>query len=265
MQTAQRVVIEMPATLINSGAGEKDSKMPVAAYARVSTDREEQEDSFERQVEHYTQLIQQQESWEFVEVYADPGISGTKAEKRPNFMRMIEDCRQGKIKRILVKSISRFARNTIDALLYIRELRDLGVGITFETENIDTLTQGGEVLLTILAAIAEEESRSISKNVRWAFQRKFKQGDVMINTGIMLGYKKVGKDENGNSVYKIVEEEAEIVRRIYREYVMGKSITGICRDLEKDGITTKLGSTKWRPSTVKKMLMNTILKTATLQ
>lgn len=256
MQTAQRVVIEMPATLINSGAGKKANKMPVAAYARVSTDREEQEDSFERQVEHYTQLIQQQESWEFVEVYADPGISGTKAEKRPNFMRMIEDCRQGKIKRILVKSISRFARNTIDALVYIRELRDLGVGITFETENIDTLTQGGEVLLTILAAIAEEESRSISKNVRWAFQRKFKQGDVMINTGIMLGYKKVGKDENGNSVYEIVEEEAEIVRRIYREYVMGKSITGICRDLENDGITTKLGSTKWRPSTVKKMLMN---------
>ena len=121
MQTAQRVVIEMPATLINSGAGKKANKMPVAAYARVSTDREEQEDSFERQVEHYTQLIQQQESWEFVEVYADPGISGTKAEKRPNFMRMIEDCRQGKIKRILVKSISRFARNTIDALVYIRE------------------------------------------------------------------------------------------------------------------------------------------------
>ena len=161
---------------------ETPSKLLVAAYARVSTEKEEQEDSFERQVEHYKQMIGARPDWQYVEIYADPGISGTRAEKRPDFLRMIEDCRAGKIQKVLVKSISRFARNTVDALNYIRELRELGISVYFESENIDTLTPGGEVLLTILAAMAEQESRTISSNIKWAWQRKFQNGDVVLNT-----------------------------------------------------------------------------------
>lgn len=117
-------------------------------------------------------------------MYADPGITGTKAAVRPEFMRMIDDCRAGKIKKILVKSISRFARNTVDALTYIQELRDLGISVYFENENIDTLTSGGEVMLTILAAIAEQESRDISSNIKWAFQKKFERGEVTIKNQV---------------------------------------------------------------------------------
>ena len=129
-------------------------KKVVAAYARVSTEKEEQEDSFERQVAHYTKLITSNPEWKFGGIYADPGITGTRAEKRPDFMRMIADCRAGKIDRIYVKSISRFARNTVDALNYIRELKELGIGIQFESENNDTHSTGGEALLTIPAAMA---------------------------------------------------------------------------------------------------------------
>ena len=223
----------------------------VAAYARVSTEKEEQEDSFERQVQHYTEYINAHKEWKFGGIYADPGISGTKAEARPDFMRMINDCRAGKINRILVKSISRFARNTVDALTYIRELRDLGISVQFESENIDTLTPGGEVLLTILAAIAEQESRTISSNIKWAWARKAQRGEVTINTGLMLGYV---KEKDGS--YSINEDEAWIIRRIFREYVSGVSTTQICRGLEADGIKTKLGKNKWYPTAVMKMLQN---------
>ena len=155
---------------INNGLG---TQLNVAAYARVSTDSEEQEDSFERQVDYYTRYISANPNWKLVKVYSDPGISGTRAEKRPGFQQMIEDCRSGKINRILVKSIARFARNTVDALKYIRELKELGVSIFFEAHNIDTGTPGGDVLITILAATAEEESRTISKNIKWSYQKKF--------------------------------------------------------------------------------------------
>ena len=169
----RRVVREIPAAAIfNIPKAAAVTKLLVAAYARVSTEKEEQEDSFERQVEHYTALINGKSDWQLVEVYADPGISGTRAEKRPNFMRMIADCRAGKIQKVMVKSISRFARNTVDALNYIRELKDLGISVFFESENIDTLTPGGEVLLTILAAMAEQESRTMSTNIKWSYQKK---------------------------------------------------------------------------------------------
>ena len=139
----RRVVREIPRIdILQVAASTEKDLLPVAAYARVSTEKDEQEDSFERQVEHYTQLISANKEWRMVEIYKDPGISGTRAEKRPDFMRMIDDCRAGKIKKILVKSISRFARNTVDALQYIREQRDLGISVYFENENIDTLTPG---------------------------------------------------------------------------------------------------------------------------
>lgn len=169
---------------------------------------------------------------------------------------MIEDCRAGKIQKVLVKSISRFARNTVDALQYIRELKDLGISVYFESENIDTLTPGGEVLLTILAAMAEQESRTISSNIKWAWQRKFQKGDVILNTGLMLGYRKIGKDDEGHDVYEINEEEAEIVRRIYREFIAGYSITQIAKRLQADGVKTKLGKENWRHNVIESILTN---------
>lgn len=253
---AKRVVRELPSVRMFNPAGltQEAPKMVVAAYARVSTEKEEQEDSFERQVEHYTVLIQSKSEWGFGGIYADPGITGTRAEKRPDFMRMITDCRAGKIQKILVKSISRFARNTVDALCYIRELKDLGISIYFESENIDTLTPGGEVLITILAAMAEQESRTMSTNIKWSYQKKFQQGEVTLNTGLMLGYTKVG---TGNEAeYIINEKEAEIVRRIYREYLAGITVTRIGKGLEDDGILTKLGKPHWHTSVILNILQN---------
>lgn len=251
MEQTRRIVHRMPSADMFRTSHYAAPKKVVAAYARVSTEKEEQEDSFERQVEHYTQLITSNPEWHFGGIYADPGITGTRAEKRPDFMRMIADCRAGKIDRIYVKSISRFARNTVDALNYIRELKELGIGIQFESENIDTLSTGGEVLLTILAAMAEQESRTMSTNIKWAYQKKFEKGEVMINTGTVLGYRKAASGE-----YEIVEEEAEIVRRIFREYVSGMSVPQIARRLEADGFKTKRGSEVWRPNAVLGILKN---------
>ena len=253
----RRVVREIPAAAIfNIPKAATVQKLLVAAYARVSTEKEEQEDSFERQVEHYTALINGKSDWQLVEVYADPGISGTRAEKRPNFMRMIADCRAGKIQKVMVKSISRFARNTVDALNYIRELKDLGISVFFESENIDTLTPGGEVLLTILAAMAEQESRTMSTNIKWSYQKKWQNGEVTLNTGLMLGYIKSGKDEEGRDTYAINEAEAAIVRRIYREFLDGAAINRIAKGLEMDGIPTKLGRKKWNYSVIVSILTN---------
>lgn len=256
MATVRRVLKSMPQIFIDGTAAEEVNRLKVAAYARVSTEREEQEDSFERQVAHYTTLINARADWQMVGIYADPGITGTKAEKRPDFLRMIQDCRDRKIQKVLVKSISRFARNTVDALNYIRELKDLGISVCFESENIDTMTPGGEVLITILAAMAEQESRTISSNIRWAYQKKFERGEVVINTGLMLGYKKVGKDKDGMPIYEIDEEEAEIVRRIYREYASGASVTRIAKSLQDDEIKTKRGSTRWLPRSIEGILTN---------
>lgn len=236
---------------------ETDNRLRIAAYARVSTDRDEQEFSFERQKEHFTQVISARSAeWKMVGIYADEGITGTKADKRPDFKRMVQDCRDGKIDKILVKSISRFARNTVDTLNTIRELRDMGIGVIFESENFDTLTPGGEVLLTILAAIAEQESRTMSMSIKWAYQRKFQRGDVVLHTAQQLGYRRVGMDENKQLIYEIVEEEAKIVRRIYSEFLEGVSITDICRGLEAEGITTKTGKTHWYPASVRSILQN---------
>jgi len=249
-QAAARVVRRIPASELFSKQ-EYKPQMVVAAYARVSTEKEEQEDSFERQVQHYTDLITKRPDWLFGGIYADPGITGTRADKRPDFMRLIEDCRAGKINKVLVKSISRFARNTVDALNYIRELKDLGVSVYFENENVDTLTPGGEVLLTILAAMAEQESRTMSTNIKWSYQKKFQNGEVILNTSILLGY---GKNSKGE--YVIIEEEAEIVRRIFREYVGGTSIPHIAKILEEAGAKTKLGNTKWKNNSIMGILRN---------
>lgn len=229
----------------------KVHKTRVAAYCRVSTEYEEQESSYEVQVEHYTTYIKSNPEWELVEVYADDGISGTNTKKRDEFNRMIEDCNAGKIDMILTKSISRFSRNTVDCLKYTRELKALNIAVFFEKENINTLDAKGEVLITIMAALAQQESESLSANVRLGIQFRNQQGKVQVNHNRFLGYT---KDENGKLI--IDPEEAEIVRRIYAEYLDGASFLQIKRRLEADGIRNGAGNKKWYESNIKQILTN---------
>lgn len=229
----------------------KVQKTRVAAYCRVSTEYEEQESSYDVQVEHYTTYIKSKPEWEFVEVYADDGISGTNTKKRDEFNRMIDDCKAGKIDMILTKSISRFSRNTVDCLKYTRELKALNIAVFFEKENINTLDAKGEVLMTIMAALAQQESESLSANVRLGIQFRNQQGKVQVNHNRFLGYT---KDENGKLV--IVPEQAEIVKRIYAEYMDGASFLQIKRGLEADGVLNGAGNKKWEVSNIRQILTN---------
>lgn len=226
-------------------------KIRVAAYCRVSTDSEEQETSYEAQVSHYTEYIKSKPEWQMVEVYADDGISGTNTAKRDEFNRMIADCEAGKIDLILTKSISRFSRNTLDCLKYTRKLKALNIAVFFEKENINTMDSKGEVLLTIMASLAQQESESLSANVRMGIQYRNQQGKVQVNHNWFLGYT---KDAEGNLV--IDPEQAEIVRRIYREYLEGASFLQIKRNLEADGIPNGAGHLKWHESNIHQILTN---------
>ena len=226
-------------------------KIRVAAYCRVSTDSEEQETSYEAQVQHYTEYIRSRPDWEFVEIYADDGISGTNTRKRDEFNRMIADCEARKIDMIITKSISRFSRNTLDCLKYTRKLKALNIAVFFEKENINTLDSKGEVLLTIMASLAQQESESLSANVRMGIQYRNQQGKVQVNHNWFLGYT---KDAGGNLV--IDPEQAEIVRRIYREYLEGASFLQIKRSLEADGIENGAGHLKWHESNIQQILTN---------
>lgn len=227
------------------------AKKRVAAYCRVSTDTEEQLSSYEAQVSYYEDYIKKRPDWEFVGIYADEGITGTNTKKRTDFHRMIDDCLAGKIDMVITKSVSRFARNTLDCLRYVRMLKEKGVGIFFEKENIDTLDSKGEVLLTILSSLAQDESRSISENSRWGIMRRFQQGKVRVNHKKFTGY---DKDENGELI--INEQEAAIVRRIFAEYLAGKGLKAIGKGLEADGIATATGNAVWHESVIKQMLQN---------
>ena len=235
----------------STAAKEKIKKLRVAAYCRVSTETEEQKSSYEEQVAHYTEFIKKNTEWEFAGIFADDGISGTNTKKREEFNRMIEECMEGNIDLVITKSISRFARNTLDCLKYIRQLKEKYIAVYFEKENINTMDAKGEVLLTIMASLAQQESQSLSQNVKLGLQYRYQQGKVQVNHNRFMGYT---KDEEGNLI--IVPEEAEIIKRIYREYLEGKSLVGIGRDLEKDGILTAAGKPRWRPETIKKILLN---------
>ena len=247
MAINNRVVQERP-VLYRPNMTAVTAKEKVTYYARVSTENDEQEDSYERQREHFEEKIMANPKWEYVPGYADWGVTGTKAEARKNFMRMIEDCRAGKINRILVKSISRFARNTVDTLMYIRELREMGISVFFETQNIDTMSASGDVLITILAAMAEQESRTMSTNIKWAYQKRFKDGQVLINPAT-LGYKKDGDE------YEIVEEEAEIIRMVFRNYLAGDSVRQIADALNAEGYMTRKGN-GFKPNSILNILAN---------
>ena len=230
---------------------EEKPKLRVAAYCRVSADRDEQESSYEAQVEHYTEFIDRNPEWQLAGIYANDGISGTNTKKREEFNRMIEDCMASKIDMVITKSISRFARNTLDCLKYIRQLKEKNISVYFEKENINTMDAKGEVLLTIMASLAQQESQSLSQNVKLGLQFRYQAGKVQVNHNRFLGYT---KDDEGSLV--IVPEEAEIVLRIYREYLEGASLFQIGQGLEADGIKTAAGSDCWLQSTLKKILTN---------
>ncbi len=227
------------------------TKLRVAAYARVSTEQDEQQSSYEAQVRYYTNYIMNHERWEFVEVFADEGITGTNTKKRDGFNSMVERALNGEIDLILTKSISRFARNTVDTLQTVRQLKAAGVEVIFEKENIHTFDPKCEVLLTIMSSLAQEESRSISENVRWGKEKSMRDGLVYMPYGHFMGYR---KGEDGRP--EIVEEEAEIIRQIYRDFLSGKSISQIAKELTEKGIITPGGKKNWSISTVRSILSN---------
>lgn len=230
-----------------------------AAYARVSTDSEEQLTSYEAQVDYYTKYIKSQSDWEFVDVYTDEGISATNTKKRDGFNRMVQDALDGKIDLIVTKSVSRFARNTVDSLTTVRKLKGAGVEVYFEKENIWTLDSKGELLITIMSSLAQEESRSISENVTWGQRKRFADGKVSIPYGQFLGYRK-GTD----GLPEIVPEEAEIVRTIYRMCIEGKSTNAIAKHLSQQGVPTPAGKQVWQQATVESILRNEKYKGAAL-
>ncbi|MFM1524451.1 MULTISPECIES: recombinase family protein [Helcococcus] len=227
------------------------SKRRVAGYARVSTESDEQFTSYEAQVDYYTNYIKQRADWEFVGIYTDEGISGTNTKRREGFNNMVEDALSGKIDLIITKSVSRFARNTVDSLTTVRELKDAGVEVYFEKENIWTFDSKGELLITIMSSLAQEESRSISENVTWGHRKRFSDGKVSVPFGNFLGY---DRGEDGNLV--VNKEEAKIVKKIYKYFLQGLSPYGISKKLTEEGIPTVQGKKNWASGTIKRILTN---------
>ena len=248
-----RAVTMIPATknLFTALPTASVARRKVAGYARVSTDSEEQQTSYEAQVDYYTRYIQSREDWEFVAVYTDEGISATNTKHRDGFKQMVKDALAGKIDLIVTKSVSRFARNTVDSLTTVRKLKEHGTEIYFEKENIFTFDSKGELLITIMSSLAQEESRSISENVTWGQRKRFADGKVSMPYKQFLGYE---KGEDGTPV--INKEEAAIVRLIYRLFLEGKTPAGICRYLEQKSIPTPSGKQKWSQTTIDSILSN---------
>lgn len=226
-----------------------EKKIRMAAYCRVSTDQDEQLNSFENQVEYYTRYINENPKYELAGIYADEGISGTNTKKRKEFQRMIADCEAKKIDMVIVKSISRFARNTQDCLMYSRKLKNLGIGIIFEKENINTLDATGELLFTILSSLAQDESRNISENCKWGIRSNFQKGIPHINTYKFMGF---DKDEEGRLV--INKKEAKLVKRIFKDFLEGVNPEDIARNLNEEGVPGVSGEPKWIKATILGML-----------
>ena len=226
-------------------------QLRVAAYCRVSTDDEEQLTSYEAQQTYYTDKIMTNPDWTMAGIYADEGITGTKATKRPEFLKMIRKCKQKKIDLILVKSISRFARNTVDCLNYIRTLKSLGIAVIFEKENINTLNEDSEMLTTIMGAFAQAESESISQNVKWGVRQAMKEGRVSIRYKNLYAY-----DEGEDGQPRIIESEAAVIRRINDEFLSGRSLPMIKDGLEADKILTPKGGNVWAVSAIRNLLKN---------
>ena len=223
----------------------------VAPYCRVSTGSEEQLTSFTAQMDYYTQRIADTEGWTMVKMYADKGITGTSAKKRPEFLKMIRDAEKGKIDLVITKSVSRFTRNTLDGLEYVRHLKRCGVGVYFEKENTNTLNMSNEMILTFMMSQAQSESESLSTNVKWGFRKRFQDGVVYYHYDSFLGYR-----EGPDGAPEIDPDQAPVVRRIFAHYLMGYSVARICRDLMEDGVPTARGGGKWCDTTVRNILQN---------
>ncbi len=250
-----RSVTVIPATIdpVLKRVGVTAQKRRAAAYARVSTDKDEQFTSYEAQVDYYTQYIMKRSDWEFVKVYTDEGISALGTKKRDGFNEMIADALAGKIDLIITKSVSRFARNTVDSLVTIRKLKEKGVEVFFEKENIYSMDGKGELLLTIMSSLAQEESRSISENVTWGQRKRFSDGKVSLPYKRFLGYDKAPVKDDPPVVNR---EQAEIVRRIYTRFMQGQTSCGIARELIAEGIPTPGGKTNWQKTTIESILSN---------
>ena len=229
----------------------KTEKRRVAGYARVSTDKDDQFASYEAQIDYYTKYIQARPDWEFVKVYTDEGVTGTCVRLRPGFNAMINDALEGRIDLIVTKSISRFARNTVDSLTAIRRLKEAGCECFFEKENIYTFDGKGELMITIMSSLAQEESRSISENVTWGMRKRFADGQYVFHYSEFLGYRK-GSD----GAPKVDRAEARTVRRIYQMCLQGMSLYSICKKLEESGEKTPSGKSRWYYNVVKSILTN---------
>ena len=251
-QTLERRVRVIPATKkLTAVGGSRHGRQRVAAYCRVSTDSEEQLNSYEAQKAYYTQKIEENPDWELAGIFADKGLSGTSMKKRDNFNKMIAACRRGRIDTILTKSLSRFARNTVDCLETVRMLKAHGIGVIFEKENINTLTESSEFLITLFSGFAQAESESLSKNIIWGKEESKKAGKVPFQYKKLLGYRKGadGKPE-------IDPEEAETVRRIYRRYLDGCSLSQIQQELEADHVPTAQAVQRWSYQVIRNILTN---------
>ena len=243
-------IIKAKDKIINEKGNKVNNKLRVAAYARVSTDSDEQSTSFSSQQLYYMDKIKSNPNWSFVEVYADEGISGTQAYKRENFMRMIRDCEEGKIDLILTKSISRFARNTLDTLKYVRMLRSKRIGIMFEEENINTLDMAGELLLTVLSSVAQQESETISSHIKLGYKMKRERGEL-VGFNSCYGYNVKDRNE-----LLINEDEAKYVRMIFQWYINGYGCRSIAKMLSNMGVLSPSGKDVWCETTVSNMLKN---------
>ena len=247
----EKKVVVIPAEQVLENTGKIKKKLRVAAYCRVSTDEERQLGSFENQIDYFSRLISENSRYELVKIYSDEGISGTSVRSRKGFREMIADCEAGMIDLIITKSISRFARNTQDSLNYTRKLKNMGIGVFFEKEGINTLESSGELLLTLFSCFAQEESRSISENTAWGIRSKFQQGIPHLNTEIILGYDKV---KDGNLV--INEAQAQIVRRIYRMYLEGYALNRIASMLNGERVPGVKEKASWCGTTISRLLQN---------
>lgn len=250
-QPQQMQIIVIPANHLANQNKTVTRQLRVAAYCRVSTDQEEQLTSYEAQVAYYTEKIMTNPEWTMAGIFADEGITGTSVKKRTDFLKMIRLCRKGKIDMILTKSISRFARNTVDCLNYVRELKELGIAVIFETENINTLKTDTEVFITMLAGFAQAQSESMSQSIRWGKRQSFKSGKVTFQYKRIYGYER-GEDDKP----RVIPEQAEVVRRIFESYLAGMSVANIKKMLESENIPAAGGKPQWSEGALQYLLRN---------
>ena len=248
--TPVRTITKIEANPILSSRKDEYRRLRVAAYCRVSTDEEDQLNSLETQMQYYTSKIAENPNWTMVGIYADEGITGTRADKRDKFMKLMRDCQKGKVDYILTKSTSRFARNTVDSLTWIRKLRAIGIGVYFEEQNLDSSKVENETLIGFFSVMAQSESESISGNVKWGIHKRMRNGTYAVQFN-MLGYK---RGDDGEPY--IVPEEAEIVREVFNRFLDGASLGQLKDFLENKKVLTRRGKSEWSISVIRGMLSN---------